>query len=83
MIYPPVGMTGRGDLNNDEMAVVDVVLGLSGLKGVEIIDAGVFLEMIITNPMLAVLTIGERLAEIIAEEAGERSVGRTRLCSDI
>ena len=52
-------MTGRGDLNNDEMAVVDVKLGLSGLKGVEIIDAGVFLEMRITNRILTVLTMGE------------------------
>ena len=52
------------------MAVVEVKLRLRGLKDVRFVDAGVFLEPIIANPMLTVLAIGERVAETIAEEAG-------------
>ena len=50
--------------------MVEVKLRLRGLKDVRFVDAGVFLEPIIANPMLTVLAIGERVAETIAEEAG-------------
>lgn len=39
------------------MAVVNVKLISSGLEGVRIMDAGAFLQKIITNPMLMVLAI--------------------------
>lgn len=52
------------------MAVVDHQLKVRGLKNVRIADAGVFPEMTTINPMLTVLAIGERAAELIAEEAG-------------
>jgi len=54
------------------MAVVDPSLRIRGLKGVRIADAGVFPEMVTVNPMLTVLAIGERCAEMIASEAGWR-----------
>ena len=41
--------------------LLDVKLRLSGLGGVRIWDAGVFLEMRIANPMLTVLPIGKGL----------------------
>ena len=69
-VYHPAGTTKMGDVRNDEMAVVDSCLRLRGLKGIRIADAGVFPEMPTINPMLTVLGIGERAAEMIAEEAG-------------
>ena len=59
-----------GNVQMDEMAVVDPGLRLRGLNGVRVADAGVFPEMTTANPMLTVLGIGERAAEMIAEEAG-------------
>ena len=59
-----------GDVYRDPLAVVDPQLKVRGLKNVRIADAGVFPEMPSINPMLTVLAIGERAAELIAEEAG-------------
>lgn len=77
-VYHPAGTTKMGG-KNDEMAVVDYELKVRGLKGVRIADAGVFPSMPSINPMLTVLAIGERAAELIAIEAGWRGDGRARL----
>ncbi|KAH3100594.1 hypothetical protein KXX00_006765 [Aspergillus fumigatus] len=69
-VYHPAGTTKMGDISRDPMAVVDHQLKVRGLKNVRIADAGVFPEMTTINPMLTVLAIGERAAELIAEEAG-------------
>lgn len=69
-VYHPAGTTKMGDVARDPLAVVDPSLKIRGLKGVRIADAGVFPDMPSINPMLTVLTIGERAAELIAEEAG-------------
>ena len=69
-VYHPAGTTKMGDIAHDPMAVVDPQLKVRGLKGVRIADAGVFPDMPSVNPMLSVLSIGERAAELIAEEAG-------------
>ena len=71
-VYHPAGTTKMGDVQRDAMAVVDSELRIRGLKGVRIADAGVFPEMVTVNPMLTVLAIGERAAEMVAEEAGWR-----------
>ena len=78
-VYHPAGTTKMGNLDRDAMAVVDSKLRLRGLKGVRVADAGVFPEMTTINPMLTVLAIGERAAEMIAEEAGWRREQRARL----
>ena len=78
-VYHPAGTTKMGNLEDDDMAVVDSNLRLRGLKGVRIADAGVFPEMTTANPMLTVLAIGERAAEMIAEETGWRREERARL----
>ncbi|KAL9578797.1 MAG: hypothetical protein Q9212_005490 [Teloschistes hypoglaucus] len=80
-VYHPAGTTKMGNLEKDKMAVVDSELRLRGLKKVRIADAGVFPEMPTINPMLTVLAIGERMAEMIAEETGwtRRDVDRPRL----
>jgi len=74
-VYHPAGTTKMGDVQNDKFAVVDEKLRVKGLKGLRIADAGVFPAMPTINPMLTVLGIGERCAEIVAEEAGWKMEG--------
>ncbi|KAK2741580.1 hypothetical protein FQN57_005563 [Myotisia sp. PD_48] len=71
-VYHPAGTAKMGDVQNDPLAVVDHFLKVKGLKGIRIADASVFPEMPSINPMLTVLAVGERAAELIAEEAGWR-----------
>lgn len=78
-VYHPAGTTKMGDIATDKMAVVDPNLRVRGLKNVRIADAGVFPEMTTINPMLTVLAIGERAAELIAEQAGWKGDNRARL----
>jgi choline dehydrogenase-like flavoprotein len=69
-VYHPAGTTKMGDVIRDPLAVVDHELKVRGLKGVRIADAGVFPDIPSINPMVTVLSVGERAAEMIAEEAG-------------
>ena len=71
-VYHPAGTTKMGDVTTNPMAVVDPELKVRGLKSLRIADAGVFPEMTSVNPMVTVLAIGERAAELIAAEAGWR-----------
>jgi choline dehydrogenase-like flavoprotein len=78
-VYHPAGTTKMGDPRRDPLAVVDWELKVSGIKGLRIADAGVFPTMTSINPMLTVLAIGERAAEIIAKDAGWRGDIEPRL----
>ncbi|KAJ3473341.1 hypothetical protein NLG97_g10361 [Lecanicillium saksenae] len=64
-----------GNIAKDEFAVVDPELKVRGIKKLRIADAGVFPEMPSINPMLTVLAIGERAAELIAMEEGWKPDG--------
>lgn len=77
-VYHPAGTTKIGAAS-DEMAVVDPELKVRGLKGIRIADAGVFPAMTTINPMLTVLAVGERAAELIALDAGWRGDVQPRL----
>jgi choline dehydrogenase-like flavoprotein len=78
-VYHPAGTTKMGDVGSDKMAVVDPELKIRGLQGIRIADAGVFPEMPTINPMLTVLGIGERAAEMIAQEWGWKGMERQKL----
>jgi choline dehydrogenase-like flavoprotein len=78
-VYHPAGTTKMGDVSKDEFAVVDHLLKVRGLQGVRIADAGVFPEMPSINPMLTVLSIGERAAELIAEQWGWKGLEKEKL----
>jgi len=78
-VYHPAGTTKMGDVQGNPMAVVDAQLRVRGLRGVRIADAGVFPEMPTINPMLTVLGVGERAAELVAEEWGWRGLEREKL----
>ena len=66
-VYHPSGTTKMGNVKQDVFAVVDPQLRVRGVKNLRISDAGVFPEIPSVNPMLTVLSVGERTAECIAE----------------
>ncbi|CVL00493.1 related to cellobiose dehydrogenase [Fusarium mangiferae] len=71
-VYHPCGTTKMGDPTHDKMAVVDPELRVRGVKRLRIADAGVFPDVPTINPMLTVLAVGERAAELIATGEGWR-----------
>lgn len=78
-VYHPAGTTKMGNLEKDPMAVVDSKLKVRGLQGLRIADAGVFPEMTSINPMLTVLGVGERAAELVAEAWGWKGLQKEKL----
>lgn len=76
-VYHPAGTTKMGDVTRDEYAVVDPELKVRGIGKLRIADAGVFPEMPSINPMLTVLAVGERAAELIAMEDGWKLDAKT------
>ena len=51
---------------DDPGAVVDPQLRVRGLEGLRIADASVFPTMPTANPMVPILMIGEKAAELVA-----------------
>ncbi|PNY25584.1 Choline oxidase [Tolypocladium capitatum] len=76
-VYHPAGTTKMGDVGRDEYAVVDPELKVRGVGRLRIADAGVFPEMPSINPMITVLAIGERAAELVAMEDGWKPDAKT------
>lgn len=72
-VYHPVGTTRMGD---DALAVVDERLRVRGMRRLRIADAGIFPTIPTINPMLTVLGVAERCAEMIIEEANGRTEAR-------
>jgi choline dehydrogenase-like flavoprotein len=69
-VYHPAGTTKMGDLKTDEMAVCDPEMNVRGIGGLRICDAGLFPAMPSINPMVTVLSVAERGAEIVARDNG-------------
>ena len=78
-VYHPAGTTKMGDVQKDPLAVVDPTLKVRGIGKLRIADAGVFPEMPSINPMVTVLAVGERAAELIAMEEGWKPDTKPRL----
>jgi choline dehydrogenase-like flavoprotein len=70
-VYHPAG-TCRMGAAGDELAVVDPELRLRGFPNVRIADASVFPTMPSVNPMVAVLLIGERAADLVGAAVARR-----------
>ncbi|WP_274561473.1 GMC family oxidoreductase [Streptomyces spiramyceticus] len=64
-VYHPAG-TCRMGASDDELAVVSPDLKIHGLEGIRIADASVFPTMPAVNPMIGVLMVGEKCAELLA-----------------
>ncbi len=54
---------------DDHEAVVDPQLRIRGLDGIRIADASVFPTMPAVNPMIGVLMVGEKCAELLSGAA--------------
>ncbi|MCP9209082.1 GMC family oxidoreductase [Streptomyces sp. NEAU-Y11] len=66
-VYHPAG-TCRMGATTDEQAVVGPDLTIRGLHGVRIADASVFPTMPAVNPMIGVLMVGEKCAELLTQD---------------
>ncbi|MFG2752509.1 GMC family oxidoreductase [Streptomyces xanthophaeus] len=66
-VYHPAGTCKMG-APDDESAVVGPDLRVRGLDGLRIADASVFPTMPAVNPMIGVLMVGEKAAELLAGE---------------
>lgn len=67
-VYHPAGTCKMG-AEDDELAVVTPELKIRGLDGIRIADASVFPTMPAVNPMLGVLMVGEKCAELLGGDA--------------
>ncbi|MFI7010196.1 GMC family oxidoreductase [Streptomyces sp. NPDC050145] len=67
-VYHPAG-TCRMGAADDELAVVDPELKIRGLQSIRIADASVFPTMPAVNPMIGVLMVGEKCAELMGGHA--------------
>ncbi|MEU6482935.1 GMC oxidoreductase [Streptomyces sp. NPDC046887] len=63
-VYHPAGTCKMGAAD-DELAVVTPDLKIRGLSGIRIADASVFPTMPAVNPMIGVLMVGEKAAELL------------------
>ncbi|WP_395297715.1 GMC family oxidoreductase [Kitasatospora hibisci] len=63
-VYHPAG-TCRMGATTDELAVVGPDLRIRGLRGIRIADASVFPTMTAVNPMIGVLMVGEKCADLL------------------
>jgi choline dehydrogenase len=63
-VYHPAGTCRMGAVS-DELAVVGPDLRIRGLGGIRIADASVFPTMPAVNPMIGVLMVGEKCAELL------------------
>ncbi|OEU86579.1 oxidoreductase [Streptomyces abyssalis] len=68
-VYHPAG-TCRMGRAADDGAVVDPLLRLRGEEGVRVVDASVFPSLPTVNPMVTVLLVAERAADLITGRAG-------------
>ncbi|WP_079131758.1 GMC family oxidoreductase [Streptomyces nanshensis] len=67
-VYHPAGTCRMGSAD-DALAVVDPRLRVRGLRGVRIADASVFPTMPAVNPMIGVLMVGEKAADLVREDS--------------
>ncbi|MBN3931121.1 GMC family oxidoreductase N-terminal domain-containing protein [Streptomyces verrucosisporus] len=73
-VYHPAG-TCRMGAADDELAVVDPKLRIRGLDGVRIADASVFPTIPAVNPMIGVLMVGEKAADLLRDDRDESGDG--------
>lgn len=77
-VYHPAG-TCRIGAPDDALAVVGPDLRVRGIRNLRVADAAVFPEMVSVNPMLTVLAVGERCAELMAADKGWKGDGAAKL----
>ena len=78
-VYHPCGTLRMGNTERDELAVVGPDLRMKGIAGIRVADASIFPEITTINPMVTILGIGERCAELVAQSWGWRGLEREKL----
>ncbi|CAG9992942.1 unnamed protein product [Clonostachys byssicola] len=78
-VYHPCGTLRMGNTERDELAVVGPDLRLKGIGSIRVADASVFPEIPTINPMVTVLGVGERCAELVAQAWGWRGLEGQKL----
>ena len=82
-VYHPSGTCKMGP-GADKMAVVDERLRVRGLKGLRVVDASIFPTLPSVNPMVLVLTVAERAADMIKEDSLRlQQLVQDSLCSNV
>ena len=66
-----VSGTCRIGADDDELAVVNPRLKVRGIEGLRVADASVFPTLPSVNPVITVLMVGERAADLIREDRAE------------
>jgi len=66
-VYHAAGTCKMGS-DGDALAVVDERLRVRGLKGLRVVDASIFPTLPSVNPMVTVLMVAERAADMIKED---------------
>ncbi|EST38711.1 oxidoreductase [Streptomycetaceae bacterium MP113-05] len=69
-VYHPAG-TCRMGAPDDPLAVLDPQLRVRGIGGLRVVDASVFPTMPTANPMVTVLLVAERAADLVISAAAE------------
>lgn len=67
-VYHPVGTVRMGS-DDDEMSPLDPQLRVKGVKNLRVADASVMPQIVAINPNITCYVIGERAAQLIADEA--------------
>lgn len=66
-VYHPAGSVRMGAVD-DPMSPLDPQLRVKGVRGLRVADASVMPELVTVNPNITVFMIGERAAELIAQD---------------
>ncbi|CAF4119181.1 unnamed protein product [Adineta steineri] len=67
-LFHPAGTCKMGNVDNDNMVVVNSQLKVQGIKNLRIADTSVFPTMISVNPCITCMMIGEKCADMIKQD---------------
>ncbi|CAF0780600.1 unnamed protein product [Adineta steineri] len=67
-LFHPAGTCKMGNVDNDNMAVVNSQLKVKGIKNLRIADTSVFPTMISVNPCITCMMTGEKCADMIKQD---------------
>ena len=67
-IYHPIGTCKMGDIDSDEMAVVDNKLLVKGVKNLRVVDASILPYLTSGNTQVPTFMIGEKGSDIILND---------------
>jgi choline oxidase len=72
-VYHPAGTARMGAVDDPE-AVLDPRLRVKGVTGLRVADASIMPFLPAVNPNITIMMIGEKMSDLLAEDAGQRRV---------